>query len=426
MKPIHKLTVLLASALAAYAFGQPNSAVQFYDSTGATPTSKFGWQGSAAAGKFYIEMPNSGNGFSLQNGNMTLDGNIKATSFTGNGSGLTGITAVGASATEVATTLKTDAAFVTSVKGATGPQGPIGPTGPTGATGPAGSGTGSGTVGPAGPTGPTGPQGLTGPAGANGLPGAAGTNGTNGVPGAKGDQGATGLTGATGAAGSNGTNGVPGAKGDKGDLGLTGSTGATGPGFALGKMYEYFGGVGNYGLDIRSITPGLTNGGAGEFHAAGVINGHGKGDGTRANVAAVLAGNVAGSGYAGYFAGRVKIDFGLILVGGCDGCNVTLSDRKLKKEIVKLDSAAERLEKITGVSFYWNEKGPQDSSQQFGVIAQDVQRALPAAARLQKSGNLSVEYNALTALLIEGFKEQRKTIQNQQKQIDELVKLIKK
>ena len=92
---------------------------------------------------------------------------ISASTFHGDGSGLTGI-------------------------GSQGPQGPAGPQGP------------QGPQGNTGPQGPAGPQGATGPQGNTGPQGPAGTTGPQGPQGATGPQGPQGATGPQGPQGSGG------------------------------------------------------------------------------------------------------------------------------------------------------------------------------------------------------------------------------
>jgi len=81
-KPDVPATIL---ALALSASAQTSSAIEFYDTTGATATSRIGWTGSATGGNIYISTPDDGNGVSVKNGVITAEG------FVGNGSGLTGI-----------------------------------------------------------------------------------------------------------------------------------------------------------------------------------------------------------------------------------------------------------------------------------------------------------------------------------------------
>ena len=120
-------------------------------------------------------------------GNMiTLNGNngdVTATRFVGDGTGLTGIIGV------------TGPIGPTGAKGTAGVQGAKGPTGPQGATG------APGNDGNDGATGGIGPQGVAGPTGTNGIKG---TDGATGPQGAKGDTGLTGPTGNVGLTGADG------------------------------------------------------------------------------------------------------------------------------------------------------------------------------------------------------------------------------
>lgn len=91
---------------------------------------------------------------------------------------------------------------------------------------------------------------------------------------------------------------------------------------------------------------------------------------------------------------------------------VAYSDRKLKKNIKTLDGS--KVLKMRGVSFTRKETG-EDSS---GVIAQEIQEVAPELISASKDGTLGVAYGNLVGYLIEAVKDQ-------QKQIDELKKLIK-
>ena len=86
-----------------------------------------------------------------------------------------------------------------------------------------------------------------------------------------------------------------------------------------------------------------------------------------------------------------------------------------------IDNPIEKVSQIRGVQFEWNDKqetyptGSKDS----GIIAQDVQKVLPELVKERKDGYLGVRHDRLVGLLIESIKEQ-------QKQLDELKKEIKK
>ena len=85
--PALALTVMTAQ-------GQPTSAIQFYDTTGAHPTVQFGWRGGID-GEFYLQMPDGTDGAVVKDGNLSVSGAVSAASFSGDGSGLEGIALLG-------------------------------------------------------------------------------------------------------------------------------------------------------------------------------------------------------------------------------------------------------------------------------------------------------------------------------------------
>ena len=97
--------------------------------------------------------------------------------------------------------------------------------------------------------------------------------------------------------------------------------------------------------------------------------------------------------------------------------NVTaFSDERLKSDVKTLDGS--KVYEMRGVSFTKN--GLSGS----GVIAQELEEVAPEL--VHKEGEyLSVAYGNITGYLIEALKEQNKRIQEQQKQIDELMQLVK-
>ena len=93
MTTLFRTTIITCLACAFGLLAQSRSALQFYDSTGATPTAKFGWTGDPATGNFFIETPDDGNGITAKNGDLTVDGTVSASGFSGDGSGLSNVTA---------------------------------------------------------------------------------------------------------------------------------------------------------------------------------------------------------------------------------------------------------------------------------------------------------------------------------------------
>ena len=80
------------------------------------------------------------------------------------------------------------------------------------------------------------------------------------------------------------------------------------------------------------------------------------------------------------------------------------SDVRLKRDIVPLEGALDKIDAIRGVQYHWID-GEQSESRQVGVIAQEIQEVYPELVREGGNGFLSVDYPKLTAVLIESIKE---------------------
>ena len=83
-----------------------------------------------------------------------------------------------------------------------------------------------------------------------------------------------------------------------------------------------------------------------------------------------------------------------------------VSDRREKHQILPIKNAVERVKKITGSTYYRT----NSEHRLAGVIAQDVQEALPEAVWGSEETRYSVDYNAIIALLVQATKEQQETI----------------
>jgi len=91
-----------------------------------------------------------------------------------------------------------------------------------------------------------------------------------------------------------------------------------------------------------------------------------------------------------------------------DGVVMTTSDRRLKNSIEKIDGALEKIEKLTGVSYYYN----NNAHRHVGLIAQDVQDIIPEAVYEDEAGYLNIAYGNLLGLIVEAIKELRIEIKN--------------
>ena len=107
-------------------------------------------------------------------------------------------------------------------------------------------------------------------------------------------------------------------------------------------------------------------------------------------------------------------------VGGslyAEGDIVAYSDRRKKENIVTVDGALDKVNKLRGV--YYNRIDDDAKKRQVGVIAQEIQEVLPEVVTYAEDvDEYGVSYGNITGLLIEAIKEQ-------QTQIEELKELVK-
>lgn len=101
-------------------------------------------------------------------------------------------------------------------------------------------------------------------------------------------------------------------------------------------------------------------------------------------------------------------------------------DVRFKKDIVKLKNPIQKLEKLNGVSYQWKTdtftKRGFTEDKQIGLIAQEVEEVLPELVTTANDGYKSVDYQSLSAVLVEAIKEQQKTIQILEGRISDLEK----
>lgn len=87
------------------------------------------------------------------------------------------------------------------------------------------------------------------------------------------------------------------------------------------------------------------------------------------------------------------------------------SDIALKDNVELITQPLDKIKKIKGVSFDWNDKS-KNTGHDIGVIAQDIEAVLPELVKTKDDGYKAVRYEKIVALLIEAVKEQQSQIED--------------
>jgi hypothetical protein len=148
-----------------------------------------------------------------------------------------------------------------------------------------------------------------------------------------------------------------------------------------------------------------TAGGSGVLGNGNYIGVYGKGP-----YGVVGTNNGFPNGYAGYFAGTVlATNF------------ATTSDARFKTHIATLPNALDRVLAMRGVSFDWRRNEFPDKNfkpgQQFGFIAQEMEKVCPALVNKDRDGYRAVDYTQVVPMLVEAMKQQQQQIDALQKQV---------
>ena len=118
---------------------------------------------------------------------------------------------------------------------------------------------------------------------------------------------------------------------------------------------------------------------------------------------------------------RLENDGDLHVDGDVVAFSTTVSDLRLKDDVITIEGALDKVLALRGVEYTWN-NGSRVGKRDLGVIAQEVEKVVPAIIRdhtmplIDKenpdNGELykTVDYEKLTALLIEAVKEQQAQI----------------
>ena len=102
--------------------------------------------------------------------------------------------------------------------------------------------------------------------------------------------------------------------------------------------------------------------------------------------------------------------------------STTISDARLKDNIKPLESSLDKIMNLKGVEYTWN-NGSRKGQKDIGFIAQEVEDVIPEIVREKEvlfdedTKYKTVDYEKITAVLVEAVKELQQEIVELKKQI---------
>ena len=111
--------------------------------------------------------------------------------------------------------------------------------------------------------------------------------------------------------------------------------------------------------------------------------------------------------------GSLAITGSLTVTGDITAFFVAPSDARLKTDLAKIPDALDKVSKLNGYTFNWNEESGRDQTlREAGVIAQEVEAVLPEVVKTRGDGYKGVEYEKIIPLLIEAIKDLRAEVES--------------
>ena len=91
------------------------------------------------------------------------------------------------------------------------------------------------------------------------------------------------------------------------------------------------------------------------------------------------------------------------------------SDKRLKDNLKPIENSLDKVSKLSGYEFDWNDKQKTYQGHDIGVVAQEVEEVLPELVATREDGYKAVKYEKIVALLIESIKELKAEVEELKK-----------
>ena len=110
------------------------------------------------------------------------------------------------------------------------------------------------------------------------------------------------------------------------------------------------------------------------------------------------------------------VQFGLVRSTG-DVVAFFSSDKRLKDNLTPLSNSLEKVSKLTGYEFDWNDKQDVYEGHDIGVVAQEVEEVFPDLVEDRPNGYKAVNYEKLSAVLLSAVKELKQEVEELKQKI---------
>ena len=115
-----------------------------------------------------------------------------------------------------------------------------------------------------------------------------------------------------------------------------------------------------------------------------------------------------------------------VLINSNNKLGTSTSSKRFKDDIQPMNDASDSLFSLTPVTFRYKRDIDPDRREQFGLVAEDVEKINPDLVVRDKEGKpYSVRYDQVNAMLLNEFLKEHRTVQAQQKEIDALKQELK-
>jgi hypothetical protein len=150
--------------------------------------------------------------------------------------------------------------------------------------------------------------------------------------------------------------------------------------------------------------------------------------------ASVAGANLSNSCYVGSIFGQTSSGGAAVLINFDGKLGTVISSQRFKEEIRAMDKNSEALFALKPVTFRYKQEIDEAGTQQFGLVAEDVEKVNPDLVVRDKDGKpYSVRYEQVNAMLLNEFLKEHRTVEElkaavaqQSKHIETLTAVLEK